>query len=38
LQFTPLPQRYWLILAATLAAYALLTQVTKSWFVRRYGV
>jgi Mg2+-importing ATPase len=29
--------RFWLFLAAMLLGYALLTQVVKTWFVRRFG-
>ncbi len=38
LKFTPLPGLYWPILAAMLAGYAVLTQLAKSWFVRRWGM
>jgi Mg2+-importing ATPase len=38
LGFTPLPPRYWLILAAMLTAYLVLTHVMKSWFHRRFGL
>jgi Mg2+-importing ATPase len=37
LGFVPLPPLYWLLLAAMLAGYMLLTQGVKTWFVRRYG-
>jgi P-type Mg2+ transporter len=37
LGFAPLPPVYWLYLAGMLAAYILLTQVVKVWFVRRFG-
>jgi Mg2+-importing ATPase len=37
LGFVPLPPRFWLFLAAMLLGYALLTQVVKTWFVRRFG-
>jgi Mg2+-importing ATPase len=33
----PLPPRYWLFLAVLLLGYALLTQLVKSWFIRRFG-
>ena len=36
LGFVPLPPRYWLFLAAMLLCYAVLTQVVKTWFVRRF--
>ena len=38
LKFTPLPGLYWPILAAMLTGYAVLTQLAKSWFVRRWGM
>jgi Mg2+-importing ATPase len=28
---------YWLYLAGMLLGYALLTQLVKSWFIRRFG-
>src|ERR1035437_1980786 len=37
LGFVPLPPRYWLFLAVMLLGYAVLTQVVKTWFIRRYG-
>jgi P-type Mg2+ transporter len=37
LGFISLPLRYWLYLAIILLAYALLTQVVKNWFIRRFG-
>jgi len=37
LGFVALPPLYWLILAGLLVCYVLLTQVVKSWFVRRFG-
>jgi Mg2+-importing ATPase len=37
LGFVPLPAAYWPILAAMLAAYVVLTQLVKTWFVRRFG-
>jgi Mg2+-importing ATPase len=37
LGFVPLPPLYWLFLAGMLLAYAILTQVVKSWFIRRFG-
>jgi len=37
LGFVPLPPLYWLYLALMLLGYALLTQVVKSWFVRKFG-
>ena len=35
LGFSPLPWLYWPILLATIACYLLLTQVVKSWMLRR---
>jgi Mg2+-importing ATPase len=37
LGFVPLPAASCLILAAMLAAYVVLTQLVKTWFVRRFG-
>ena len=37
LGFVPLPPRYWLYLAFMLLGYAILTQVVKTWFIRRFG-
>jgi len=37
LGFVALPGSYWLLLAAMLLAYMVLTQGVKSWFHRRYG-
>lgn len=37
LGFVPLPPRYWLFLALMLLGYAILTQVVKAWFIRRFG-
>jgi Mg2+-importing ATPase len=37
LGFVPLPSRYWLYLAGMMLGYAVLTQVVKSWFVRKFG-
>jgi Mg2+-importing ATPase len=36
LGFVPLPPLYWLLLAAMLLCYVLLTQVVKSWFIHRF--
>lgn len=36
LGLTPLPPTYWIFLAGTLAAYITLTQVVKTWFVRKF--
>jgi Mg2+-importing ATPase len=38
LGFTPLPPLYWPLLAAILLAYAVLTHLAKTWFVRRWGM
>jgi len=37
LGFVPLPPLYWLFLLGMLVAYVLLTQVVKTWFIRRFG-
>jgi Mg2+-importing ATPase len=37
LGFVPLPPMFWLYLAIMLLGYALLTQVVKTWFIRRFG-
>ncbi|HEY4953365.1 MAG TPA: magnesium-translocating P-type ATPase, partial [Gemmatimonadaceae bacterium] len=37
LGFVPLPRLYWLYLAGMLAGYAILTQVVKVWFIRKFG-
>lgn len=37
LGFVPLPPLYWLLLFGMLVTYVLLTQVVKTWFVRRFG-
>jgi Mg2+-importing ATPase len=37
LGFVALPRRYWLLLATILACYVVLTQLTKTWFYRRFG-
>ncbi len=37
LGFVPLPPLYWLFLAGMLLCYAILTQVVKTWFIRRFG-
>ena len=37
LGFVPLPPLYWLFLAGMLLGYAMLTQVVKTWFLRKYG-
>ena len=37
LGFVPLPPLYWLLLAIMLVCYVILTQVVKTWFIRRFG-
>lgn len=37
LGFVSLPALYWLLLAIMLFCYALLTQVVKVWFIRKFG-
>jgi hypothetical protein len=37
LGFVSLPPLYWLYLAIMLLGYAILTQVVKTWFIRRFG-
>jgi len=37
LGFVSLPPMYWLYLAIILLGYAILTQVVKIWFIRRFG-
>jgi Mg2+-importing ATPase len=37
LGFVRLPALYWLFLAIMLVSYALLTQLVKVWFIRRFG-
>jgi P-type Mg2+ transporter len=37
LGFVPLPSQYWQLLAIMLACYVILTQVVKTWFIRRFG-
>ena len=38
LGFVPLPPLYWLILLATLVCYVGLTQLVKTWLIRKAGV
>ena len=38
LGFTPLPWIYWPLVTAMLLSYAVLTHLTKMWFVRRWGM
>ena len=37
LGFVPLPGLFWLLLAVMLLCYAALTQMVKTWFIRRFG-
>ena len=37
LGFVPLPPLFWLYLAIMLLGYAILTQLVKTWFIRRFG-
>jgi len=37
LGFVPQPPLYWLLLFGMLVAYVILTQITKTWFYRKYG-
>jgi Mg2+-importing ATPase len=37
LGFVPLPPLYWLYLAVMMLGYAILTQLVKTWFIRRFG-
>jgi Mg2+-importing ATPase len=37
LGFVPLPPLYWLLLLLMLLGYAILTQIVKVWFIRRFG-
>jgi Mg2+-importing ATPase len=37
LGFVPLPPKYFLWLALILSSYCVLTQLVKTWFVRKYG-
>jgi P-type Mg2+ transporter len=37
LGFAALPAGYWLFLAAIASGYAVLTQLAKSWFIKRFG-
>ena len=37
LGFTRLPQGYWMTLLAILVAYLVMTQLVKSWVIRRFG-
>jgi len=37
LGFVALPALYWPILGAMLVAYVILTQIVKTWFIKRFG-
>ena len=37
LGFVQLPATFWLILAVMLVCYVILTQIVKTWFIRRFG-
>ncbi|MGD0885418.1 MAG: magnesium-translocating P-type ATPase [Thermodesulfovibrionales bacterium] len=37
LGFVPLPSQYWAYLAAMLLGYIVLTQLVKSWYVKKFG-
>jgi Mg2+-importing ATPase len=37
LGFVPLPPLYWLYLMIMMLGYAILTQLVKTWFIRRFG-
>lgn len=37
LGFTPLPAVFWLFLLAMLISYVVLTQIVKTWFIRKFG-
>ena len=37
LGFVPLPPLYWLYLTILMLGYAVLTQLVKAWFVRKFG-
>jgi len=37
LGFVPLPPLYWLYLTIMMLGYAVLTQLVKAWFVRKFG-
>jgi Mg2+-importing ATPase len=38
LGFVPLPPLYWPVLLAIIGCYAVLTHLTKAWFVHRWGM
>ena len=37
LGFVGLPPLYWLLLAIMLLCYMIVTQLVKTWFIRRFG-
>ncbi|MEQ8196613.1 MAG: magnesium-translocating P-type ATPase [Clostridiaceae bacterium] len=37
LGFVPLPLLYWLLLAVMMIGYIFLTQLVKTWFIRKFG-
>lgn len=37
LGFVPLPPLYWLLLAIIMIGYIFLTQLVKTWFIRKFG-
>jgi Mg2+-importing ATPase len=37
LGFVALPPLYWPLLAIMLLCYMIVTQLVKSWFIRRFG-
>jgi Mg2+-importing ATPase len=38
LGFTPLPTGYWFALTVILVAYLTLTQLVKSWLIKKFGL
>ncbi len=38
LGFVTLPQSYWIIVAGMMLAYATLTHLVKTWFIRKWGM
>ena len=38
LGLTALPPTYWIALAGILLAYMILTQIVKSWLIKRFGL
>ena len=38
LGLVPLPLSYWPLLATILLCYMVLTQLVKTWFIRRYAI